>query len=232
MDEAAWFSKNIYNAANYLVRQTYILSGQYLNYNAIDKQFKKGHLLPDQQLPMKVVQQVLRQVDHDWQAYFASLAEWEVHPEKFQGKPRLPKYKAKAAGRNLLVYTGTLIIGKNDGWRQAVNLGQRTNQNFVQIPHARFIEMLTYKAQLAGINVITTEESYTSKCSFFDLEPISKHEHYMGRRVKRGLFRTSDGRQINADVNGAYNIVRKVIPDAFGNGIGGAVVHPVRVQPA
>jgi putative transposase len=126
---------------------------------------------------------------------------------------------------------GTLVIGKNDGWKQAINLGSRTNQNFVHIPHARFIQMLTYKAELVGICVIVTEESYTSKCSFLDLEPIGKHEVYQGKRIQRGLFRARDGRRINADVNGAYNILRKVIPNAFGNGIEAAVVQPVRITP-
>ena len=124
---------------------------------------------------------------------------------------------------------GTLVIGKNDGWKQAIGLGKRTNQNFVFIPHARFIEMLQYKAELVGIRVIVSEESYTSKCSFLDLEPIGKQEVYAGKRIKRGLFRASTGRCLNADVNGAYNILRKVVPDAFSNGIAGVVVHPARM---
>lgn len=124
---------------------------------------------------------------------------------------------------------GTLVIGKNDGWKQQVELGRRTNQNFVFIPHARFIAMLRYKAELVGIRIIVCEESYTSKCSFLDLEPVGKREVYAGKRIKRGLFRASDGRCLNADVNGAYNILRKVVPNAFGNGIGGVVVHPVRL---
>ena len=124
---------------------------------------------------------------------------------------------------------GTLIIGKNDGWKQAIGLGKRTNQNFVFVPHARFIAMLRYKAELVGIQVMVSEESYTSKCSFLDLELVGKHEVYAGRRVKRGLYRASDGRRLNADVNGAFNILRKVVPDAFGNGIEGVVVHPVRI---
>lgn len=123
----------------------------------------------------------------------------------------------------------TLVIGKNDGWKQAVGLGKRTNQSFVFLPHARFIQMLTYKAELVGIQVIMSEESYTSKCSFLDLEPIGKHETYAGTRVKRGVFRARSGRCLNADINGAYNILRKVVPNAFGNGIGGVVVHPVRI---
>ena len=124
---------------------------------------------------------------------------------------------------------GTLVVGKNDGWKQAIELGKRTNQNFVFVPHARFVEMLRYKAELVGIHVVVSEESYTSKCSFLDLEPIGKQEVYAGKRVKRGLFRASTGRCLNADINGAFNILRKVVPDAFGNGIGGVVVHPARI---
>jgi putative transposase len=92
--------------------------------------------------------------------------------------------------------------------------------------------MLTFKAALAGIKVILTEESYTSKCSFLDNESLGKHERYTGKRIHRGLFRASDGRCLNADVNGSYNILRKVIPNAYtaGNGIGGAVVHPVQLR--
>ena len=71
--------------------------------------------------------------------------------------------------------------------------------------------MLTYKCEMEGISVIVTEESYTSKCSFLDDEDICKHEEYDGKRIKRGLYKASDGRLINADVNGALNILKKVI---------------------
>ena len=121
---------------------------------------------------------------------------------------------------------GTLVIGKNDGWKQGVNLGKKTNQHFVLIPHARFIEMLTYKAALVGIGVVTIEESHTSKCSFLDLEAIGHHDQYVGKRVKRGLFRVGTGQLLNADVNAAYNILRKYAPDAFGTGISGCKLRP------
>jgi putative transposase len=137
---------------------------------------------------------------------------------------------------------GTLIIGKNDGWKQQATMGKRTNQNFVQIPHSRFISMLTYKAELVGIRVLLTEESYTSKASFLDRDclPVYKKGEtvqyaFSGKRIKRGLYRASDGRLINADINGSGNIIRKVAPDAFGSeGVedGEAkpcVVHPVRI---
>src|SRR6266568_4571343 len=139
---------------------------------------------------------------------------------------------------------GVLCIGKNDAWKQNSEMSKRTNQNFVQIPHARFISMLAYKAELVGIRVEVTEESYTSKASLLDLDPLpvrnncdEKHT-FSGKRVKRGLYRASDGRYVNSDINGAGNIIRKVAPDAFGQAEGvedgkavlaSLVVHPVRI---
>ena len=106
----------------------------------------------------------------------------------------------------------TIIIGKNDNWKQEVNLGTRNNQNFVSIPFNNLISKIRYKASLKGIKVIETEESYTSKCSFFDNEFPCKQESYKGERVHRGLFRSSKG-FINADLNGALNIIKKVYKD-------------------
>ncbi len=129
---------------------------------------------------------------------------------------------------------GTLCIGQNPLWKQEAHLGRRGNQNFVSIPHARFVAMLTYKAELVGIQVRITEESYTSKASFLDADPLPVYgaadiPAFSGKRVKRGLYRAADGRHINADVNGAYNIIRKVAPDAFAQGSRGCVVHPIRL---
>lgn len=108
-----------------------------------------------------------------------------------------------------------VVVGHNKEWKQDINIGKVNNQNFVQIPYNQFIQMITYKAELRGIKVIQREESYTSKCSFMDNETICKHETYMGKRVKRGLFRSASGRLINADLNGALNILKKEVPDAF-----------------
>jgi putative transposase len=135
---------------------------------------------------------------------------------------------------------GTVILGKNPFWKQACGMGRKNNQNFVQIPHARFIDMLTYKATLVGIGVEVREESYTSKASFLDLDPIPDYKPndetvhvFSGKRIGRRnrLYRTKDGRKICADVNGAYNILRKSRPDAFSEakGVAGYVVHPVRL---
>ncbi len=378
IDQAAFASKNLYNAANYEIRQAFIKEGVYLNYHEMHRRMKSHDAY--KALPAKVSQQVLRTLDKNWQSFFKAIAEWREHPEKFSGRPSLPRYKDKQTGRNLLVYTiqalskpalrqgciqpsglpirietkhqhvdqvriiprygfyvvevvysrepvqadvdptlyagidigvdnlatltsnkkgfvprlvngrpvksinqfynkrkaelqsrlghdgtsnrierltnkrtrrinhylhtvsrriidllvqegmGTLVIGKNPEWKQEVEMGKRNNQQFVCITHARFIEMLTYKAELVGIRVIITEESYTSKCSFLDHELIGKHETYAGKRVKRGLFRASDGRFINADVNGSANIIRKVAPNAFADGVEAVVVRPVRLR--
>lgn len=121
-----------------------------------------------------------------------------------------------------------LIIGKNINQKQEINIGSKNNQNFVCIPHDAFVKMITYKCELVGIVVNKHEESYTSKCSFLDLEEVKKHETYLGKRIKRGMFRSSDGKLINADLNGAYNIMRKAISGLFlnKNEIEGVVVHP------
>ena len=122
-------------------------------------------------------------------------------------------HKASRCIVNHLVFNNvnTLIIGKNDNWKQETNIGKKNNQNFVSIPHTQFVEMISYKCKLVGIAVMTTEESYTSKCSFIDNEEMKHHEDYKGKRIKRGLFRTNKGKLINADLNGSLNIMRKVI---------------------
>jgi len=404
IDAAAFYSKNLYNAGNYEIRQSYIHQGTYLNYHEIQKRMQSHEAY--KALPAKVSQQVLMQLAHAWECFFKARDTYNTDPSKFLGCPKLPGYKHKTQGRNLLIYTlqalsggqtlhkgkgkgalrhgiirpsklsieiktkqapstidqvrivprkrfyvveviyeqevkqapvnpayyagidigldnlvaltsnkpgfqsilvngrpvksvnqfynkrkadlqkqlghtgmtkrmecmtnkrnrriqhymhtaskriidllvkesiGVLCIGKNDGWKQEAIMGKRTNQNFCQIPHARFIQMLTYKAELVGITVKITEESYTSKASLLDLDPLpvrkpdddTKHT-FSGKRVKRGLYRASDGRKINADINGAGNILRKVAPAIFetkgvedGKAVlASLVVHPVRI---
>lgn len=103
-----------------------------------------------------------------------------------------------------------IIIGNNKNWKQNINIGRKNNREFTLIPHSHLINKIEYKAKLAGIETIITEESYTSICSSYDLEKIQKHEIYLGKRTKRGLFRTLQNKYINADANGAINIIRKV----------------------
>jgi putative transposase len=393
IDEAAFKSKNLYNAALYEVRQAFIHEGKYLNYTEMDRRMQSHKAY--KALPAKVSQQVLVLLDKNWTAFFEAREAYEEDPSKFTGRPRLPKYKHKTEGRNILVYTiqavskrglkkgliqpsmlpieiqtkhrdidqvrivprnghyvveivyskepvqaqvdpsfciaidlgvtnlaaitanregfvprlvngrpikawnqwynkrmkelklclpkedrervtkqmeqitntrnrrinhylhaaskriidflvkegvGTIIIGKNPLWKQEAGMGKRNNQNFVAIPHARFIDMLTYKASLVGIQVEIQEESYTSKASFLDLDPIPTYKpdddteySFSGKRIGRRnrLYRTKDGRIICADVNGSYNILRKSKPNAFAHvnakGTAAYVVQPLRL---
>jgi putative transposase len=388
IDETAFASKNLWNAANYLVRQSFIFEGTYLNTVAVFHQIKSHEAY--QALPRKVSNQVLLQLHQAWVSFFEVMHAWREHPEQFTGRPSLPGYKHKTAGRNLLVYElgaiwkreldqgvialtdlgalvctaqsresiaqvrivpkgdhyvievvyqdepkpaavdpdlfvavdlgvnvlaaltsnkpgfvprlvngrpvksinqfynkqrarhqkrlaranrytsrqldrittkrnrrllhylhtasrriidqlvaegiGTLIIGKNPLWKQEVEMGKRNNQAFVYIPHARLIEMLTYKAEMVGIRMVITEESYTSQASFLDRDPLPVYDparieapRFSGRRDRR-WYRASGKRIIHADVNGSYNIGRKVVPTAFdGPGIGAPAVVPRRL---
>ena len=134
---------------------------------------------------------------------------------------------------------GTLVLGKNPFWKTRVELGKKHNQEFVQIPHATFLKMLTYKAEAYGIRVIVTEESYTSKASFLDLDPLPSYDptqgaeqeekpHFSGYRDGR-WYRVKGRAPIHSDVNGSFNICRKVFPTAFGPGIEATAVRPRRL---
>lgn len=393
IDEAAFKSKNLYNAANYEYRQAFIHEGKYLTYNEVQKRMQSHEAY--KALPAKVSQQILMVLDRNWKGFREGLEAYNEDPSKFTGRPRIPGYKHKTEGRNLLVYTiqaisksglqngliqpsmlpieiqtkhtairqvriiprhghyvveviyskepiqahvdlsfcvaidlgvtnvatitsnregfiprlvngrtlkamnqwynkrmkelklclpkedrervtrqmeqittkrnrqvnnylhaasksmidflvqegvGTIIVGKNPLWKQEAGMGKRNNQNFVQIPHAKFIDMLTYKAALVGIQVEVQEESYTSKASFLDLDPIPTYKPdddteytFSGKRIGRRsrLYRAKDGKIICADVNGSYNILRKCKPDAFAHvdaeGIAAYVVQPLRL---
>ena len=116
----------------------------------------------------------------------------------------------------------TVIVGKNDTWKQDF----KRQRNFVQIPYEKLILQLHYKLRDVGIKVVLTEESYTSKASFIDHDSMTKSTKFKGTRIKRGLYQTNDKQLINADVNGASNIIRKVFPNAFADGIKGVDFHP------
>ena len=125
---------------------------------------------------------------------------------------------------------GTIVIGKNDKWKQNSEMNKVTNQNFVYIPYETFINKLEYKCESIGINLIKTEESYTSGTSFLDNELPIKENYDKSRRIKRGLFKSNNGEYINADVNGAFQIMRKVFSNVTTNEIVGAYSHPVIIN--
>ena len=132
-------------------------------------------------------------------------------------KDYLHKTTTKLVNHIASLNISKIYIGWNKGIKQDINIGKVNNQKFVSIPFHQLISMLTYKLQQKGIELITHEESYTSKCSFLDLEPIKKQEAYLGRRIKRGLFKSSNGTVINADINASYNIGRKSNPEFLTN---------------
>ena len=129
-----------------------------------------------------------------------------------------------------------VFIGKNNNWKQKLPFGKKVKQRFAYLPYETFIEQLQYKCQLRGITVITQEESYTSKASFLDNDDIpvygeTDNPKFSGRRVKRGLYKTSNGQLINADVNGAYNIMRKgLMNNHLSLQMGSPLIHPLIVQ--
>ena len=117
-----------------------------------------------------------------------------------------------------------IIIGNNVGWKNEINIGRRNNQNFVNIPHTKLFNQLLYKGLLNGIEVIFTEESYTSKASFFDKDELpiygqNDNHKFSGKRISRGLYKDSKGNLWNADLNGGGNIMRKVSEKAAYKGI-------------
>jgi IS605 OrfB family transposase len=133
---------------------------------------------------------------------------------------------------------GNLVIGYNETLQKDINLGKRTNQNFVNIPVGNIKQKLEYLCKLYGINFVKQEESYTSRASFFDEDVIPKYNDdnpkdyiFSGKRIKRGLYQSSDGYCLNADINGALNILKKSnvvsLTALYGRG---AVDTPVRIR--
>lgn len=128
---------------------------------------------------------------------------------------------------------GNLIVGYNEGWKDSINMGAINNQKFTSIPYLKLINQLKYKCEKVGIKLILTEESYTSKTDHLAFEKMSHHDQYLGQRLKRGLFQSSTGTLLNADVNGAIGIMRKyVCDDSYISGIvsRGFLGNPIRID--
>lgn len=135
---------------------------------------------------------------------------------------------------------GTLVVGYNETFQRNTDIGRQNNQNFVNIPFGKLRSKLEYLCELNGIAFVKQEESYTSKASFWDKDLIPVYNadnpqkyYFSGKRIQRGLYRTSDGMLLNADVNGALNILRKssvVSLDTLYSS--GEVDTPVRIRVA
>ena len=121
----------------------------------------------------------------------------------------LHKTSYKIIGLAIQNNIGTIIIGNNQGWKQNVSLGKRVNQNFVNIPYYQLIQQITYKANWLGITVKVVDEKYTSGTSYLDDESPTVQNYDKSRRITRGQFKSDTGMIINADVNGAYQIMKK-----------------------
>lgn len=111
---------------------------------------------------------------------------------------------------------GTLVVGYNETFQRSSNLGKVNNQNFVNIPYGGLRFKLEYLCKLNGIHFVKQEESYTSKASFWDKDKISVYNDnnskkylFSGKRIHRGMYQRTNGSRLNADVNGALNILNK-----------------------
>jgi putative transposase len=383
IDKLSFLSKNLYNKTNYIVRQEFINSSKlkalgqvdhanYLNYYAVNKIMISNKDIDYCSLPRKVSNQTMMILDKNWKSFFKSIKDYINKPDKYQSKPKLPNYKHKTNGRNILIYElgsisktylrnniiklsgteikiktnidvtklnqvrivprigyyvievvytknemelkqdngrycsidlginnlatissnvikpviingkplksinqyynkklsklkshindngkskstkrikrlhlkrnnkvndylhksskiimnhlvsnniNTLVIGKNNNWKQDINIGTESNQKFVMIPHTKLINLISYKCKLVGINVIISEESFTSKASFLNNDLIPTYNKndktnyiFSGYRIYRGLYKLKGEKTvINADLNGSLNILRKVI---------------------
>lgn len=183
--------------------------------------------------PLKSINQRWNKHKANLQSHLANKSSKQLALVTEKRNNRVKDYLHKSSRKivNFLVSNkiSTLVIGYNEEWKQNISIGRINNQSFVTIPFLTFVQQLQYKCKLEGINVILTEESYTSKCSFLDNEPLQKKDSYLGKRVRRGLYKTSKGRLINADLNGSFNILRKVFGE-FQYSIG-ACCTPVRITP-
>jgi IS605 OrfB family transposase len=102
-----------------------------------------------------------------------------------------------------------IVIGYNTGWKDKVGFGRRLNRKFYEIPYRKLLNKLKDLLEPLNIKLTIREESYTSKCDALSLEEVKKHDTYMGKRIKRGLYSSKQSLLVNADVNGAINILRK-----------------------
>ncbi|MBV9258154.1 MAG: transposase, partial [Ktedonobacteraceae bacterium] len=147
IDAACFASKNLYNAANYEIRQSYILAGKYLNYNGMDRRMQSHEAY--KALPAKVSQQVLMQLHHDWDAFFKARAAYKEDPSKFKARPRIPGYKHKSEGRNMLVYT-----------IQALSRGKRGLKHGMIKPSMLSIEVRTKQKDINQVRIVPRKGFY------------------------------------------------------------------------
>lgn len=185
--------------------------------------------------PIMVNGRALKSINHHWNKQKAKLQSqlkkcvFNSHKIRYLTEKRNNKVDTylHIASRSIVDWLvkndiGTLIVGKNAQWKTGIKIGKRNNQNFASVPHTRLISLIKYKFEQQNGIVIIHEESYTSKASALDKDDIPKFSKYRkqtpkfsGKRVKRGLYKTLKGLLINADINGALNIIRKVAKNSL-----------------
>ena len=367
IDHLCYLSKNLYNYVTYIIRQEFTSKGTIPKEYDLVKKLRRENQPDFRALPSATSGQIIKVIFLNWKSFFKSIKAYKKNPSKFKGRPKLPKYKHKEKGRNVVIFNGSnqvrlkdgyiylpqkvniqpikttipngtkinqvrfipkpncfvieivyekqkkeyeltpntyisidlglnnlatvydqknntsfiingkplksinqyfnkkraelmsyigdrgisnrikkltldrnnkidtyihtasrrivdycienkisnIIIGNNKDWKQNINIGKKNNQSFVSIPFEKLISQIQYKGEEVGINVKVTEESYTSKIDHYALEPMKKREKYLGKRVKRGLFKSSTGLILNADLNGAIGILRKEVGESF-----------------
>lgn len=160
IDGLSFASKNLYNAANYIIRQHFIFGWGYLNYNKMHSVMKSQEAY--KKLPAKVSKHFLMLLDRNWKSFFEALREYEEHPEKFNAKPRIPAYKDKTKGRNLLVYTVQAI--SRPGLRNAkIKLSGTDIEFSTQVAISRLCQVrVVPKCDCYVIEVIYSEQESTN----------------------------------------------------------------------
>jgi putative transposase len=274
LDLLCFKSKNLYNASLYQIRQYFFETGNYLNYNNLQKRFQNEKQPDYYALPTKVSQQIMMIVDRNFKSFFQLNNKFKENPSLT--KPNIPRYKDKAKGRNILVYSiqslykadlmkgkirlsGTdIIIPAKIGVRYCqgksniaqVRIIHKSTCYVIEIVYEKDIEIKEVnKNIIAGIDIglnnlatVTSNQlnpfmingrALKSINQFFNKKraTLMSYVGSKGKRISRGLFRSENGKLINADVNGSGNIIRKAVPNAFADGIEAVVVRPIRINP-
>lgn len=172
IDNAAFAAKNLYNAALYVVRQSFIFEHHYLGYKAMCRQMKSHESY--RALPAKVSQQVLRILDQNWRSYFAACVAYRENPSKFVGRPKLPKYKHKTDGRFVLTYT-----------RQA--LDKRALQRGEICPSKLSVVVKTLQARVSCVRIVPHPGFYVAEVVYMQVESAPQGDPMLYASVDLGV---------------------------------------------
>ena len=247
------YANNLYNVGLYNIRQHYFNTKTFLRYESNYHECKTNENYG--LLQAGISQQILRVVDRSFKSYFNLINKAKSGEYRFQDI-EIPHYRKKG-GMFVLILSTNAIAVKNGYFVIPVSreftklhgktniripfperlVGKTNNQNFTQIPFGDLREYLSLLCERYDIQYIQQEESYTSKSSYLDKDelPVYKAEQpytgsFSGKRIYRGLYKSADGSFLNADVNGAANILRKVNGCSYELPCSGCLAHPLRIN--